>query len=85
MKRLRAGTTMIEVCCYAPGDGELAFVCQYAFDNPEGRRSEACKDERPTREECQSLLPFFGWELYEIYSGEFRARRTSPRKQEQWV
>lgn len=79
--QLREGTTLIEIVCYAPGDGNLSFVAQYTQDNPDGLRGQAAPME-PTREECEAVLQARGmvedWVLYQ--EGTFcRARSRTAR------
>lgn len=68
-------SNIIDVCCYAPGDGTLAFVCQYSCDNINGRRTQATNDE-PTQEECLKLLPL-GWTL-DKQNGMWRGIKNPP-------
>lgn len=61
---LREGAPHISIHCYAPGDGDLAFVARYVDDMPTmGRKRGDAAHPGPTREECEKACPE-GWEVY---------------------
>lgn len=71
----RAGSEIVEIRAYAPGDGLLSFAAVYTQDNPNGKRLEAAYPP-PTHEECVAVCPY-GWIVIEDgASGVYRARKV---------
>lgn len=62
---LREGSTLIQIQCYAPGDGNLSFVAQ-------NKATGLADPTPPTEDECKAVCPY-GWVLF-LDGTNWRAR-----------